>query len=215
MPSEKKIKRVSFTDQILNILLERILAGELKPGDRIKELQVANEMETSQAPVREAIRALEAMGYVEHKPHTGASVKAFSTKEMYEAFRVREALELFSIETGMETLTKNVKEFKLIQSRLENTVKNNDIKEYSKIDHEFHRLIISLGENETMIKIWDSLQIQSRVERALRGFTIPIDKMIKYHPPIIEQIASGNANGARIKLEEHYNFAFQHFSEIL
>ena len=45
MPSNKKIRRVSFTDQILNILLERILAGELKPGDRIKELQVANEME--------------------------------------------------------------------------------------------------------------------------------------------------------------------------
>ncbi len=213
MASGKKIRRVSFTDQILNILLQRILAGELKPGDRIKELQVANEMETSQAPVREAIRALEAMGYVEHKPHTGARVKAFSTKEMYEAFRVREALELFSIETGMATLAKNVEAFKTIQNQLENTVKDNDIKEYSRIDHEFHRLIISLADNETMLKIWDSLQIQSRVERALRGFTIPISKMIKYHPPIIEAMTNGNAGGARARLEEHYNFAFQYFSE--
>ncbi len=215
MTGDKKIKRTSFKDQILQILLQRIVTGELKPGDRIKELQVATEMETSQAPVREAIRALEAMGYIEHKPHTGARVKAFSTKEMHEAFRVREALELFSIETGMAALTKNVNEFKLIQTRLENTVKNDDIKEYSRIDHEFHRRLISLSENETMLKIWDSLQIQSRVERALRGFQIPIDKMIKYHPPIIEAIIGGNANEARAKLKAHYDFAFQYFTNYL
>lgn len=213
LASNKKIKRVSFTEQILQILLQRILTGELKPGDRIKELQVANEMETSQAPVREAIRALEAMGYVEHKPHTGARVKAFSIKEMYEAFRVREALELFSIEIGIEALIKNVNKFKSIQTNLENTVEHNDIKEYSRIDHEFHRLIISLSENETMIKIWDSLQIQSRVERALRGFQIPIGQMIKYHPPIIKAIAEGNAKGARNELRAHYDFAFRYFSD--
>ena len=74
----KSVKRESLTEQIKSIIIERILAGSLSPGERLKELQIAGEFGTSQAPVREALRSLQALGYVEHKAHVGAIVKSFS-----------------------------------------------------------------------------------------------------------------------------------------
>ena len=92
-----KVVRKSLKDQIKKILIERIVEGTLLPGDRIKELQVAQELGTSQAPVREAIRCLESLGYVDHIPHVGAMVKSFNRRELEEAYQVREAVEVFAV----------------------------------------------------------------------------------------------------------------------
>ena len=93
---KRTVVRQSLKDQVKSILIDRMIDGDLAPGDRIKELQVAKELGTSQAPVREAIRCLETLGYVEHIPHVGAMVKTFNKSEIEEAYQVREALELHS-----------------------------------------------------------------------------------------------------------------------
>ncbi len=59
----KTVVRQSLKDQVESILIDRMIEGDLAPGDRIKELQIAKELGTSQAPVREAIRCLETLDY--------------------------------------------------------------------------------------------------------------------------------------------------------
>jgi DNA-binding GntR family transcriptional regulator len=86
------LTRTVLREQIRELLLERILKGELQPGDRIVELQIAQELGTSQAPVREALRELQSLGFVEHEPYRGTRVRRIIEEELAEIYPVRAAL---------------------------------------------------------------------------------------------------------------------------
>ncbi|MFL5692350.1 MAG: GntR family transcriptional regulator, partial [Ktedonobacteraceae bacterium] len=75
------LSRISLRAQIKEILLKRILNGEYKPGDRLVEMQIAQELGTSQAPVRESLRELEALGFVESEPYRGTRVREVTKEE--------------------------------------------------------------------------------------------------------------------------------------
>jgi len=107
---KKKVIRQSLKDQVKSILIDRMIDGDLAPGDRIKELQVAKELGISQAPVREVIRCLEILGYVEYIFYVGAMVKTFNQSEIEEAYQVREALEVHSMALIGDSLNELVKE---------------------------------------------------------------------------------------------------------
>ena len=92
------LSRDSLPSQIKDRLLQRITDGTLQPGERLVELKIAAEMETSQAPVREAIRQLEAMGVVETQRNKGARVRMVSRDELKEIYDVRGQLEAYAAE---------------------------------------------------------------------------------------------------------------------
>ena len=85
--------RTVLREQVKEVLLERILRGELKPGDRLVETRIAQELGTSQAPVREALRDLELLGLVESEPFRGSRVREVSDEELLDVFPVRAVLE--------------------------------------------------------------------------------------------------------------------------
>ena len=90
---DRPLRRTTLRDQIKDRLVQRILDGTYGPGDRIVESQVATEFGTSQAPVREALLELEAMRFVETRPHRGARVREVTTQELGQIYPVRAALE--------------------------------------------------------------------------------------------------------------------------
>jgi DNA-binding GntR family transcriptional regulator len=85
--------RSNLREQIKDVILQRILDGDYEPGARLVETRIAQELGVSQAPVREALRDLEQLGCIVHEPFRGCSVRAFSARELLEAFPVRAALE--------------------------------------------------------------------------------------------------------------------------
>ena len=87
------IERPVLRDRVKDVLLERIVSGGYPPGARLVETRIAQELGTSQAPVREALRDLEQLGLVVHEAYRGCSVRAVSAAELLEAFPVRAALE--------------------------------------------------------------------------------------------------------------------------
>src|SRR4051812_17563487 len=86
-------RTVLLRDEIKERIVERILDGTYGPGERIVESAVAAEFGVSQAPVREALRDLEAMRFVESQPHRGARVRAVTSQELVQIYPVRAALE--------------------------------------------------------------------------------------------------------------------------
>ena len=90
---DRPLRRTTLRDEIKDRIVERILDGTYGPGDRIVESQVATEFGTSQAPVREALRELEAMRFVETQPHRGARVREVTSDELIQIYPVRAALE--------------------------------------------------------------------------------------------------------------------------
>jgi DNA-binding GntR family transcriptional regulator len=87
------VARTVLREQIKEILLERILCGELEPGERLVEMRLARELGTSQAPVREALRDLQLLRLVESEPFRGARVRAVDDAQLLPVFPVRAALE--------------------------------------------------------------------------------------------------------------------------
>src|SRR5215471_8108324 len=98
------VQRDCMRDQIRRVLVQRILDGYYKPGDRLVELQIARELKTSQGPVREALRELEALRLVESETYRGTRVRAVSAREMEDAGRVRGVLEQTAARWGAAAL---------------------------------------------------------------------------------------------------------------
>ena len=202
--SKKGIQRQSLTEQIKSILIERILDGTLSPGDRLKELQIAEEFGTSQAPVREAIRSLQALGYVQHIPHVGALIKTFSGKEIEEAHQIREALEGHCLILASVELDQLVTELTVHLDTMKKAMEDKDIKAFTFADNLFHRTIVKASGNNSMLDIWESLRIQFQVVATLLEASMPLDTLYGLHPPIVKALKSGRREDAGRFLAEHY-----------
>jgi DNA-binding GntR family transcriptional regulator len=198
------VVRQSLKDQVKSILIDRMIEGDLAPGDRIKELQVARELGTSQAPVREAIRCLETLGYVEHRPHVGAMVRTFNKEEIEEAYQVREALEVYSTALIQEPLDELVKELDIHLQQMQSASRVNNIRMFTQADNGFHRAIVSHCSNKTMQVMWESLKMQVQVIATLVKASMPLDKVYLLHPPIVDAFRSGSQNRASLLLKGHY-----------
>ncbi len=201
---KKKVIRQSLKDQVKSILIDRMIDGDLAPGDRIKELQVAKELGTSQAPVREAIRCLETLGYVEHIPHVGAMVKTFNQSEIEEAYQVREALEVHSTALIGDSINELVKELDAQLMVMQAAIRDNSIRTFTQADNQFHRAIVSYCDNETMLSMWESLKMQVQVIATLLKASMPLDKIYLLHPPIVDAFRSKSRERASLLLKGHY-----------
>ena len=198
------VQRESLTEQIKSILIGRIVDGSLSPGDRLKELQIAGEFGTSQAPVREAIRSLQALGYVEHKAHVGALVKTFTKKEIKEAYQVREALEGHCLILSTEGDTAMIKQLNTQLQKMQTALQKGDVQSFTEADNMFHRVMIEHSENARMLEIWDSLKIQLQVIATLAETAIPLEFLYSLHPPIVAALEKNHREGSARFLAKHY-----------
>ena len=98
------ISRTVLREQVKDILLQRIASGELKPGERLVETRIAQELGTSQAPVREALRDLQLLRLVESEPFRGSRVRVFGEEELIDVYPVRAALEELAARLAAEKL---------------------------------------------------------------------------------------------------------------
>src|SRR5579885_2851747 len=92
-PPAASIHRTVLREEVKSVLLQRILSGHYAPGDRLVEIRIAQELGVSQAPVREALRDLESVRFVESAPFRGARVRGVSDEELIEVYPIRGALE--------------------------------------------------------------------------------------------------------------------------
>lgn len=196
--------RESLTEQIKSILIGRIVDGTLGPGDRLKVLQIADEFGTSQAPVREAISSLQALGYVEHRPHVGALIKTFNRKEIEEAYQIREALEGHCLILGKIEIDELAEQLSMHLASMHKALMDEDVKSFTLADNLFHRSIIKFSGNRNMLNIWDSLRMQLQVIATIVEASMPLEKLYALHPPIVASLKKEQREISARFLAEHY-----------
>ena len=103
-PVFKRQKRATLMDQALNEIRKAIRSGKLKPGERLVESQLAEAMQISRFPIREALRYLEKEGLVETKPFMGTHVAQLSEKDMEELYSLRSAIEELAVRILIENI---------------------------------------------------------------------------------------------------------------
>lgn len=190
-------KRASTREQITQYLLERILDGTYKPGERLIELNIANELSTSQAPVREALRYLEAMRVVVTEPYKGTRVREVTDLELEESSQVRAVLEELGAELAASKLKGNVERLTEESKQFMKAAKQKDVQTYSHHDIEFHRLIMEASGNQLLLSIWESVVLETRFRRTLSR--IGEDQLVEFgeaHLPVIDALNAGDGKMA-------------------
>jgi len=197
------LNRPAARDQIKKILLERILSGHYQPGERLIELQIANELQTSQAPVREAFRYLEALRVVETETYKGTRVRSITQKELEESSTVRATLEQLAAQLSAPSFKDNVGSLKHQSDLFLKAAADKDVARYSECDIEFHRMIVQQSDNQLLLSIWESVVLESRFRITLKQIgEEQLEEFGKAHLPIIDSLNKGNGQmaGKQLKL---------------
>jgi DNA-binding GntR family transcriptional regulator len=197
------VQRDCMRDQIRRVLVQRILEGYYKPGDRLVELQIARELKTSQGPVREALRELEALRLVESETYRGTRVRALSEREMEEAGRVRGVLEQTAALWAAPALEGKVAPLRAELEAIREAAAGGDLDGYARHNRAFHRLIVAAGNNAVMLRVWDSLMLEVRTRIGLTQLDIDMAAAAETHSPIVDALEVGDGETAGRLLREH------------
>ena len=186
-------------------LKRQILIGEIAPGTRMMEVELAEDMGVSRTPVREAIRKLEKEGLVTIEPRKGAYASNISIKDMVDVLEVRQGLEAMAAASASEKISDAQKEE--LQNAVDQyraAVESEDVEEIIKYDQKFHMLIVTYSGNKTLTQVFSTVQ-----ELAIRFRYIYYDDFNRYenmpneHQEIEEAIMSGDSEKARIAADQH------------
>lgn len=192
-------------DVVFNTLREAILKGELKPGERLMELQLAAKLGVSRTPIREAIRMLQQEGLAVTIPRRGAEVAKMTEKDMEDVLQIREALEVLAVQLASEKVTEEqIQQLEENVNAFENAVKTADVKQIAQTDIDFHDLIYSAAENPKLVSMLNNLREQIyryRVEYLKNEKNYP--NLIAEHREIIDGLKRRDKDYVTEMIKKH------------
>ena len=169
-------------DVVFKTLREAILRGDLKPGERLMELQLAAKLGVSRTPIREAIRMLQQEGLAVTIPRRGAEVAAMTEKDMEDVLQVREALEILAVQLASDKITKEqIAELEERLKAFEQAVETAEVKQIAQSDIDFHDLIYTAAENPRLVVLLNNLREQ------IYRYRVEYLKDEKNYPRLIEE----------------------------
>ena len=192
-------------DVVFNTLRQAILTGELKPGERLMEIHLANKLGVSRTPIREAIRKLELEGLVTMIPRRGAEVAQITEKSMNDVLEVRRAMDALCVELACDRITpEELQDLKKACDTFEAAVKTDDIKQIAQADVALHDIIVQATGNRRLIQLVNNLSEQMyryRVEYLKREDAH--ETLLAEHERIIETIEKRDKEEAMKAVSRH------------
>ncbi len=179
-------------DVVFKTLRQAILRGELKPGERLLEIHLADKLGVSRTPIREAIRKLELENLVVMIPRKGAVVADITEKSLRDVLEVRRALEALAVKLACEKIQEDdIEELKTAAKEFEAALKKGDVTVFAEADVKFHDIIYRATDNERLIQLLYNLREQMyryRVEYLKREESHAT--LLAEHQDIIQKIAA-------------------------
>ncbi len=208
------ISRSVLADQVKDRLLQDILAGRYPPDSRIVETSLARELGVSQAPVREALRGLEALGVVEILPFRGARIRRPSTEELLEAYAVRYELEALGARLGVPRMTDaDLAELEGLGEAMQRAAAAGDRHEVAVADAAFHARLLHLAGNATLERVWRSLEPFSRTYITLVAPGADAHWTANLHPAILEALRGRVPERVVEALRRHFDEVSTHLAD--
>ena len=153
------IIRKTLREQVVEILRHKILSGEIKPGERIIEAKVAEELKVSRGPLREALRQIEEEGLVVYEAQKGCVVKTMTYEEMQETYLIQSTLEKLAVQMcGGEISKEQDEEMQKLVLSMEKAANQKNLYEVIEFDEQFHECIVKTAHSEKLHRIWKILE---------------------------------------------------------
>jgi len=208
MPSVTAISRSVLSDTVKDRLLEAILDGRYPPGSRIVETRAAREFGTSQAPVREALRDLEALGVVEIAPFRGARVRRPSRDELLEAYVVRSELEALVVRLAMPRLTDDdLDRLAGYLDAMHDAAEAGDAAGEASADAAFHGHLVDMSGNGTLKRVWGMLEPYSRTYITIAVPGADRRQIAGLHSPVLDALRARDGTLAEAAIRHHFTSA--------
>ncbi|HEY7381411.1 MAG TPA: GntR family transcriptional regulator [Gaiella sp.] len=197
------ISRTVLRDQVKEILLARIIRGELGPGDVLVETRIASDLGTSQAPVREALRDLELLRLVESEPFRSARVRAVTDDDLLDVFPVRAVLEELAAREAAKRLAGDVAAIEAEVDGMRRAAAADDLSALLAHDIGFHRAVVEAADNAVLLSAWLALGIEVPTAFGVYWTTFDKNELVAFHVPIVEAIRAGDASAAGAEARKH------------
>jgi DNA-binding GntR family transcriptional regulator len=184
------VARTVLREQVKELLIGRIIRGELGPGEPLVETRIAQELGTSQAPVREALRDLALLRLVEAEPFRSARVRRFSEQDVLDIYSVRAALDDLAARRTCGMLAGDVRILEVELEAMDEAARSGDRAGLIFHDLAFHRLILESAGNPALTQCWATLGVEAMLTLTIyRPMTDPI-AVARSHDAIIEAMRS-------------------------
>jgi DNA-binding GntR family transcriptional regulator len=204
-----RIENVPLRVSVADIIRQAIVNGTMAPGTPIVEMALAEQLNVSRAPVREAIQILEADGLIESVPYKGKRVKPLTLKEVEELYSLREQFEAFAIRRIVERKV-DIRQLRDHTATMFEAAERGDFMALMSADEAFHRTLITLADHQIMLGLWDNLCLRIRQIMALRNSANrDLRQVAAKHPPIIAAIERHDMILAISLISDHTRSASQ------
>lgn len=195
-------------DTIREKIIELVLAGKLKPGERIKELTLSRHLKVSRTPLREALISLERSRLVRSEPNIGFTVKEATIAEVEELYSLLILLENHALSLAFPLLQTQTKALDAINETMYRH--RNSPHEASLADREFHRLLTALCKNDTLLQMIAELRLRiSCYEHRYMAQPDQLERSYHQHQAIILALHQDNKDAAKHALAANWEYGIR------
>jgi DNA-binding GntR family transcriptional regulator len=201
-------------ERVVEVLRRQVTTGEIPPGTRLRQREVAQALGVSTTPVREALATLEREGLVRLEPRRGATVLALSEPDLRDHYEIRIALEELAAHNAARLCSRG--DAARLQAVLDEMRGTTDPARYVALNHRFHSELYEIGGNLQLCALIATLRDKdSAYLRLYAARQVPSERLDREHQRILDLCAAGDADGCRQALHEHLVATIDHVTRLL
>jgi len=195
----------TIAEEIYRGLIDQIISGKLKPGQRIEEQSIASQYGVSRTPVRDALRQLAGSGFVDFRPHRGATVTNLDIAQVSDMLEALEEMEgLCARYSALRMTAMERKHLEMLYQQQVETVRNKDDARYWQLNDEFHLAIFSGAHNKSVLQIAENLRSRLMPFRAfIFSLGSRMGTAFDEHREVVEAILASDADRAYKAMRNH------------
>ena len=199
-----RFERRVLRDEIREQLIEQILNGTLAPGERIVEMRIAQQFGVSQAPVREALRDLDLLGFVASSPFRGAIVRQISTEELLQLYPIRAVLEGLAARHAASRIDPpTLKKIEGLLATMRTAAARGDNRRAVEADFAFHLTIVEASGNRILQQIWDRMRLATTTFLTVTKSHHSLREIVERHAAVVDALRTRDPEAAERALRVH------------
>lgn len=215
-------KPISKPELLVELVVEQVttavISGELHPGDKLVEERLAEQLNVSRVPVREAMHQLEQLGLVTRIPYRGTFVSELEDKDIFELHEVRLPLERLAARLITEKQNPDaIQALREIVAEMEKAAVDQDRRQMIELDARFHDTLIRMADNKLLAIVWEPVSIKMRRFFMLKRHHAhkSIDAVVPPHKQIVAMIEAGRPEEAEAAVTAHLTYVQQRYQDAI
>lgn len=198
------INRVTLHEEVTSRLRDLIVENQLRPGDRVQELEIAARLGVSRTPVREALKVLASEGLVDMQPLRGAIVRAFSAKDAQDMLRVIALLEEFAAREACSAPQADIDAVLALHERMREQYRQRNRQAYFALNQEIHTAVVALARNDTLAMLHAILgKRMRRIRYVGNSLRDNWDAAMAEHEAMMQALAARDAEAMALAMRTH------------